>query len=166
MNRGNRPASVEHPHPDDGACAICWRLWQFGVIDRPGAARVYWVGMQSEWRRFCQYQRIDHGQVDVLDIDQTTCGQVFDRMMIGVFGGDGQFQQHAAHTLVLQQREAGIGILLISEDLDEIRALSDRIAVIYEGRIMGVIARGQGTVEQIGLMMAGVSMDEARKSTA
>jgi len=70
------------------------------------------------------------------------------------------------HRRLLQQREAGIGILLISEDLDEIRSLSDRIAVIYEGRIMGVIARGQGTVEQIGLMMAGVSMDEARKSMA
>ena len=41
------------------------------------------------------------------------------------------------HQRLLEQRAAGMAILLISEDLDEIRALSDRIAVIYEGRIMG-----------------------------
>jgi simple sugar transport system ATP-binding protein len=68
------------------------------------------------------------------------------------------------HQRLLEQRESGIGILLISEDLDEIRALSDRIAVMYEGRITGVLARGQASVEQIGLMMAGISMDEALRS--
>ena len=51
--------------------------------------------------------------------------------------------------------------MLISEDLDEIRTLSDRIAVMYEGRIIGIVDRDQATVEQIGLMMAGVSMQEA-----
>ena len=65
------------------------------------------------------------------------------------------------HQRLLQQREAGTGILLISEDLDEIRTLSDRIAVMYEGRIIGVVDRGQATLEQIGLMMAGVPMAEA-----
>jgi general nucleoside transport system ATP-binding protein len=65
------------------------------------------------------------------------------------------------HQRLLEQRAAGMGILLISEDLDEIRALSDRIAVIYEGRIMGVVNRGQATVEEIGLMMAGEPMDHA-----
>jgi simple sugar transport system ATP-binding protein len=65
------------------------------------------------------------------------------------------------HQRLLMQREAGTGILLISEDLDEIRTLSDRIAVVYEGRIIGVVARGEATVEQIGLMMAGVSMKDA-----
>jgi simple sugar transport system ATP-binding protein len=68
------------------------------------------------------------------------------------------------HERLLAQRETGVGILLISEDLDEIRALSDRIAVMYEGRITGVLARGQGSVEQIGLMMAGISMEEALRS--
>ena len=61
---------------------------------------------------------------------------------------------------------AGTAILLISEDLDEIRTLSDRIAVMYEGRIMGIVERDQATVEQIGLMMAGVSMDEALQRTS
>lgn len=68
------------------------------------------------------------------------------------------------HTRLLAQREEGTGILLISEDLDEIRTLADRIAVMYEGRIVGIIERGQGTVEQIGLMMAGVPMSEALQS--
>ena len=67
------------------------------------------------------------------------------------------------HQRLLQQREAGTGILLISEDLDEIRTLSDRIAVMYEGRVIGVVDRGQASLEQIGLMMAGVPMAEALK---
>jgi ABC-type uncharacterized transport system ATPase subunit len=65
------------------------------------------------------------------------------------------------HQRLLEQRANGKAILLISEDLDEIRNLSDRIAVIYEGRIMGVVDRGQATVEEIGLMMAGEPMDHA-----
>ncbi|MGA2642120.1 MAG: ABC transporter ATP-binding protein [Spirochaetia bacterium] len=65
------------------------------------------------------------------------------------------------HERLLQQREAATGILLISEDLDEICTLSDRIAVMYEGRIIGVVNRGQATREQLGLMMAGVPQAEA-----
>ena len=68
------------------------------------------------------------------------------------------------HQRLLQQREAGTGILLISEDLDEICALSDRIAVMYEGRIIGIVHRGQATREQLGLMMAGVPEAEALQS--
>jgi simple sugar transport system ATP-binding protein len=65
------------------------------------------------------------------------------------------------HQRLLQQREEGTAILLISEDLDEIIELSDRIAVLYEGRIMGIVERDQATQEQIGLMMAGIMMNEA-----
>ena len=65
------------------------------------------------------------------------------------------------HQRLQAQREAGTAILLISEDLDEIRTLSDRIAVMYEGRVMGVVERGQFSVEQIGLMMAGIAAGEA-----
>lgn len=65
------------------------------------------------------------------------------------------------HQRLLQQREEGTAILLISEDLDEIRVLSDRIAVLYEGRIMGIVSRDEATVDQIGLMMAGISITEA-----
>jgi ABC-type uncharacterized transport system ATPase subunit len=60
------------------------------------------------------------------------------------------------HALLLEQRQKGLAILLISEDLDEIMALSDRIAVIYEGQIMGVVDGEKATAEQLGLLMAGV----------
>ncbi len=60
------------------------------------------------------------------------------------------------HSLLLEQRQNGLAILLISEDLDEIMALSDRIAVIFEGQIMGVVDAEEATAEQLGLLMAGV----------
>ncbi len=60
------------------------------------------------------------------------------------------------HLRLLEQREEGTATLLISEDLDEIMALSDRIAVIFEGEIMDVIDRKKATPEKIGLLMAGV----------
>src|SRR5262249_30706725 len=49
----------------------------------------------------------------------------------------------------------GVGILLVSEDLDEILALADRIAVMYEGEIVGETSRAQANVEELGLLMAG-----------
>jgi simple sugar transport system ATP-binding protein len=59
------------------------------------------------------------------------------------------------HDLIIKQRDTGTATLLISEDLDEIMALSDRIAVIFHGEIMGVVDREQAVPEKIGLMMAG-----------
>jgi simple sugar transport system ATP-binding protein len=61
------------------------------------------------------------------------------------------------HQVLMDQRSEGTAILLVSEDLDEILALSDRIIVIYEGEIMGEVVAGQATPEELGLMMAGVS---------
>ncbi len=69
------------------------------------------------------------------------------------------------HQRLLEQRDAGTAILLISEDLDEIQALSDRIAVMYEGQIIGVVDRGEATPEQIGLLMAGVALDAGDAAT-
>ena len=60
------------------------------------------------------------------------------------------------HLRLLKQREEGTATLLISEDLDEILVLSDRIAVIFEGEIMSVIDREKATPERLGLLMAGV----------
>jgi general nucleoside transport system ATP-binding protein len=57
---------------------------------------------------------------------------------------------------LIEQRKEGVGIMLISEDLDEILALSDRIAVIYEGQIMDTLPREQATSGKLGLLMAGV----------
>jgi simple sugar transport system ATP-binding protein len=58
---------------------------------------------------------------------------------------------------LLEQRQKGAAILLISEDLDELLAISDRIAVMYEGRIMGIVPVDKADVEEIGLMMAGTT---------
>ena len=63
------------------------------------------------------------------------------------------------HKRLVDQRSEDTAILVISEDLDEVYALSDRIAVMYEGRIMGIV---DPTIsrEEIGLMMAGVAGEE------
>jgi general nucleoside transport system ATP-binding protein len=66
--------------------------------------------------------------------------------------------------LLLAQREAGAAILLISEELDELLTLSDRIYVIYEGEIMGEIL--DGDVEKIGLMMTGIRQEELEQEGA
>ena len=58
---------------------------------------------------------------------------------------------------LLEQRQNGAAILLISEDLDELLAVSDRIAVMYEGRIMGIVPIEAAQVEELGLMMAGTA---------
>ena len=58
-------------------------------------------------------------------------------------------------TTLLEQRDRGAAVLLLSEDLEEIMALSDRIAVIYSGRIMGILSAQEATAEKLGLMMAG-----------
>jgi len=58
-------------------------------------------------------------------------------------------------SLLLKQREAGAALLMVSEDLDEILSLSDRIAVMYGGEIVGTFPASKANVEEIGLMMGG-----------
>jgi ABC-type uncharacterized transport system ATPase subunit len=62
---------------------------------------------------------------------------------------------------LIEHRNACTAILMISEDLDEIFGLSDRIAVIYEGRIMGIVDPDTATREEVGLMMAGITTADA-----
>jgi len=62
--------------------------------------------------------------------------------------------------ILLAQRDRGAGILLISEDLEEIMTMSDRILVLFEGRVMGVIDAKAAQIERIGLMMAGIEEEE------
>jgi simple sugar transport system ATP-binding protein len=61
----------------------------------------------------------------------------------------------AVHRLLLDRRAQGAATLLISEDLDEILALSDRVAVLFEGRIVGLFDAGEADVAEIGLLMTG-----------
>jgi simple sugar transport system ATP-binding protein len=64
--------------------------------------------------------------------------------------------QEFIHTRLLELRKNGVGVLLISEELEEIMNLADRIAVIYKGRILKVIPAAGATRQQLGLLMAGV----------
>ncbi|MDX1413147.1 MAG: ATP-binding cassette domain-containing protein, partial [Candidatus Promineifilaceae bacterium] len=66
----------------------------------------------------------------------------------------------AIQTLLLEQRKEGTAILLISEEMEELLALSDRIAVIYEGEIMGIVDGDDADVDELGLMMTGTRQSE------
>jgi len=61
--------------------------------------------------------------------------------------------------LLIEQRDAGAAILLISEDLDELLSLSDRLIVMYEGQIAGEMPTDGADISTIGLMMAGAKAD-------
>jgi simple sugar transport system ATP-binding protein len=61
----------------------------------------------------------------------------------------------AVRNHLLAERSRGVGVLLISEDLDELLALSDRLFVIYEGEFVGEVTAEEATAERLGLLMAG-----------
>jgi general nucleoside transport system ATP-binding protein len=61
----------------------------------------------------------------------------------------------AIRGMLLEQRDRGMAILLVSEDLDEVRGLSDRILVIHRGTIVGTIRPDEFDLEHVGLLMAG-----------
>jgi ABC-type uncharacterized transport system ATPase subunit len=63
---------------------------------------------------------------------------------------------------MLDEREKGTAILLISADLDEVLALSDRVAVMYEGRFMATLPAAEATADGVGLLMAGIHSPTAR----
>ncbi|MEZ5342261.1 MAG: ABC transporter ATP-binding protein [Acidimicrobiales bacterium] len=65
------------------------------------------------------------------------------------------------HERLVAQRAAGTAIVVISEDLDEVIGLSDRVAVMLEGRIVGIVDAADATVEKLGLLMGGAELSEA-----
>lgn len=65
--------------------------------------------------------------------------------------------------LLIEMRGAGKAIILISSDLDEVMELSDRMAVMYEGRIMGVVDPSEVTEEEVGLMMGGYTIEQIKR---
>ncbi len=69
------------------------------------------------------------------------------------------------HKNIIDQRDVGVAVLLISASLDEILALSDTIGVLYRGRMMGILPRAEATVDLLGLMMAGSTLADARAAT-
>lgn len=64
------------------------------------------------------------------------------------------------HRLLISLRDQGAAILLISEELDELFSLADRIAVIYEGQIIGETSPERSNLDAIGLMMAGTKVEQ------
>ncbi|MDO7788837.1 ABC transporter ATP-binding protein [Desulforamulus aquiferis] len=63
------------------------------------------------------------------------------------------------HSMLLKAREQGMGVILISEDLEEVTNLSDRIAVFFEGQVMKILPSEEANENNLGMLMAG--MDEA-----
>ena len=68
------------------------------------------------------------------------------------------------HERLVDKRDSGTAILLVSAELDEIMSLSDRIAVIYEGQIVEIFDAGEASEDQIGLLMTGGSQRTAEQS--
>ena len=60
------------------------------------------------------------------------------------------------HSQLVQKRDQGAGVLLVSAELDEVLSLADRVIVMFDGRIMGIVPSATATKEEIGLLMAGV----------
>ncbi|MBI1854532.1 MAG: ABC transporter ATP-binding protein [Chloroflexi bacterium] len=69
------------------------------------------------------------------------------------------------HNRIIEKRDEGTAILLVSSELDEILALSDRIAVMYRGQIMDIVEASKASKEYLGLLMAGIKPAEAQKVT-
>ena len=66
------------------------------------------------------------------------------------------------HAQLMAQRDQGTAILLISTELDELLRLSDRIAVLYEGQIVGQMNTATADIQTLGLMMAGQLLDQRK----
>ncbi len=64
------------------------------------------------------------------------------------------------HNQIVAARDAGLAVLLVSADLNEVMSLSDRIMVMYEGKIMGELSQDEATAEKLGLLMAGSSLQD------
>jgi general nucleoside transport system ATP-binding protein len=63
------------------------------------------------------------------------------------------------HKQIVAQRDRGVAVLLVSAELDEVLGLADRVAVMYEGRIVQILPIAEATRERVGLLMAGSAVD-------
>jgi len=64
------------------------------------------------------------------------------------------------HQLLLDAAAEGVGVLLVSEDLDEVLALADRVVVMYEGSVTGVVEAADATIASLGVLMGGGSSED------
>jgi len=65
------------------------------------------------------------------------------------------------HSRIVQKRDEGCAVLVVSSELDEVMQLADRIAVMFRGKIVDVLSAEQATKEGVGLLMAGVHPEAA-----
>ncbi len=70
------------------------------------------------------------------------------------------------HSQIVSKRDEGVAVLVVSSELDEIMALSDRVVVMYKGEVIDIVAREDATREGLGLLMAGVRPDDAARAPA
>ena len=68
------------------------------------------------------------------------------------------------HRTLVEMRDKGMGILLVSAELDEIMSLSDRIAVMYEGEVVAILDAKEATREELGLLMAGSKVERLEET--
>ena len=67
------------------------------------------------------------------------------------------------HKTLIEERDKGAGVLLVSVELDEVMALSDRILVLYRGQIQGELEAATATEEEVGILMAGGTLEDLKQ---
>jgi simple sugar transport system ATP-binding protein len=67
------------------------------------------------------------------------------------------------HKTLIEERDKGAGVLLVSVELEEVMALSDRILVLYRGKIQGELKTATATEEEVGILMAGGTLDDLQE---
>jgi general nucleoside transport system ATP-binding protein len=67
------------------------------------------------------------------------------------------------HKTLIEERDKGAGVLLVSVELDEVLALSDRILVLYRGKIQGELNTATATEEEVGILMAGGTLEDLKQ---
>ncbi len=70
------------------------------------------------------------------------------------------------HKRLINQRDNDKAVLLVSFELDEILNVSDRIAVIYDGKIVGIVKPEETSEQELGLLIVGSSLEKARQELA
>ncbi len=103
-------------------------------------------------------------QKTILAREIDACG----RLLVAVYPSRGLDvgATEAVRRRLLEQRDRGRAVLLISEDLEELLTIADRIAVLFEGEVMGILPSEVADVETLGLMMAGAHRDEVVPASA
>ena len=70
------------------------------------------------------------------------------------------------YDLLLEQKQKGVAVLFIGEDLDILLEICDRIAIIYDGMVTGIVKTDGTTKEEVGILMSGGTMDDVEKYRA